>query len=69
MSYGAAKEVLRKTVDKILQSPTGAPSQEYLIYDVGTALFQLIEALETDLTAMRSDLDRIKKALGVLDQT
>ncbi len=58
MSYETAKQVLRKDLDVILQNPSKTP-QDYLIYNLGAALFDLIEALEYDLADIKSRIDQL----------
>jgi hypothetical protein len=58
MSYENAKEALRKNLMVILRERTSTV-QDYLIYDLATSLFHLIEALQSDLAEIKEKLDRL----------
>lgn len=58
MSYDTAKEALRKNLEVILQARSATP-QDYLIYDLGTALFHLIGAVESDLAEIKAKIDQL----------
>jgi hypothetical protein len=59
MSYDTAKQALRKNLDVILQGKSDATPQDYLIYELAKALFDLIGALEADLAEIKSKIDQL----------
>ena len=58
MSYETAKEVLRKNIDVMMQNPNKT-AHDYLMYDFGKALFDLIEAVQVDLAEIKAKIDRL----------
>jgi hypothetical protein len=58
MSYETAKEALRKNLEVMMSHKDTVTAQDHLLYSIAKSLFDLIGALEADLSELR---DRLKE--------